>query len=429
MLTELKLENWKSYESASLHIDPLSVLVGTNASGKSNALDALLLLNRVASGVMLTAALKGDGTQAPVRGGVEWAARKPGSIFALGVVCRADELTDYEYRLEGCIADNRCDLHSEQLTRIKYRPGKDGKRKSRAGSIKLLRTDACATNSPTVIARLYNEKQGTPRQLSRAHSVLFQLVGQKLRQEIQDGVTLVTSVLRDIFILDPIPSHMRRFSPLSDKLESDAWNVAGVLAALPPEKQKEIEAVLTKYASQLPERDIRRVYAETVGKFNSDAMLYCEEHWLDQGPPPTVDARGMSDGTLRFLAILTALLTRPKNSLLVIEEVDNGLHPSRARLLLDMLRAVGTQRGVDVLVTTHNPALLDAMGTAMVPFITVANRDPSTGYSVLTLLEDIEQLPKLLAQGPIGRLSSQGLIEQSISTAQTEHAKKVSVDE
>lgn len=424
MITELKLENWKSYETASLHIDPLSVLVGTNASGKSNALDALLLLNRVASGAMLTAALKGDGTQAPVRGGVEWAARQPGSVFALGVVCRADELTDYEYRLEGRITESRCDLNSEQLTRVKYRPGKDGKRKSQAGNIKLLRTDACPENSPTIIARLYNEKQGTPRQLSRAHSVLFQLVGQKLRQEIQDGVAEVIAALRDIFILDPIPSHMRKFSPLSDRLESDAWNVAGVLAALPKEKQKEIEAVLTQYASQLPERDIRRVYAETVGKFNSDAMLYCEEHWLDQAPPPTVDARGMSDGTLRFLAILTALLTRPKASLLVIEEVDNGLHPSRARLLLDMLKVVGTQRGVDVLVTTHNPALLDAMGTDMVPFITVVNRDPSTGYSVLTLLEDIAQLPKLLAQGPIGRLSSQGLIEKSISTAQIISAQK-----
>ncbi len=418
MITELRLENWKSYENASLHIDALSVLVGTNASGKSNALDALLLLNRVASGQMLTSALKGDGTLAPVRGGVEWAARQPGSVFALGVVCRADELTDYEYRLEGVISESRCDLHSEHLTRIKYRPGKNGQRKSQAGNIKLLRTDACAVNSPTIIARLYNEKQGTPRQLSRAHAVLFQLVGQKLRQEIQDGVSEMISALRDIFILDPIPSHMRKFSPLSDRLESDAWNVAGVLAALPKDKQQEIEAVLTKYASQLPERDIQRVYAETVGKFQSDAMLYCEERWLDNGPPPTVDARGMSDGTLRFLAILTALLTRPKSSLLVIEEVDNGLHPSRAQLLLDMLKAVGTQRGVDVLVTTHNPALLDAMGTAMVPFITVANRDPSTGYSVLTLLEDIAQLPKLLAQGPIGRLSSQGLIEKSLATGQ-----------
>ncbi len=418
MITELQLENWKSYERASLHIDPLSVLVGTNASGKSNALDALLLLNRVATGAMLTSALKGDGTQSPVRGGVEWAARQPGSVFALGVVCRADELTDYEYRMEGRITESRCDLHSEQLTRIKYRPGKDGTRKSQAGNIKLLRTDPCAEGSPTIIARLYNEKQGTPRQLSRSHPVLFQLVGQKLRQEIQDGVTAVITALRDIFILDPIPSHMRNFSPLSERLESDASNIAGVLAALPQEKQIEIEKVLTRYASQLPERDIRRVYAETVGKFNSDAMLYCEEHWLDEGPPPTVDARGMSDGTLRFLAILTALLTRPPSSLLVIEEVDNGLHPSRARLLLDMLKAVGSQRGVDVLVTTHNPALLDAMGTEMVPFITVANRDSATGFSVLTLLEDIAQLPKLLAQGPIGRLSSQGLIEQSISSAQ-----------
>lgn len=435
MITELKLENWKSYQSASIHIDPLSVLVGTNASGKSNALDALLLLNRVASGAMLTSALKGDGTQAPLRGGVEWAARQPGSVFALSVVCRADELTDYEYRLEGQITDSRCDVCSEKLTRTKFRAGKNGLRKSEAGHIQLLRTDACADNAPTIIARLYNEKQGTPRQLSRAHSILFQLMGQKLRQEIQDGVQTVISSLREIFILDPIPSHMRGFSPLSEKLESDASNIAGVLAALPREKQKDIEAVLTQYASQLPERDIRRVYAETVGKFNSDAMLYCEEHWLDGGGEgevgeeeeeeqlPTVDARGMSDGTLRFLAILTALLTRPKDSLLVIEEVDNGLHPSRAKLLLDMLNTVGAERGVDVLVTTHNPALLDAMGTQMVPFITVANRDPNTGHSVLTLLEDIGQLPKLLAQGPIGRLSSQGLIEKSIAIEQAAHAQ------
>ncbi|SFB04105.1 AAA family ATPase [Azotobacter beijerinckii] len=425
MITELLLENWKSYEKATLHIDPLSVLIGTNASGKSNALDALLMLNRVASGVMLTSALKGDGVQIPLRGGVEWAARRPGSTFALGVTCRADDLTDYQYRLEGSIRENRCDLYAEQLTRIKYRLGKDGSRKSQAGSIRLFRTDSCTEDSPTIVARLYNEKQGSPRQLSRAHSVLFQLVGQKLRQEIQDGVSTVISALRDIFILDPIPSHMRDYSPLAERLESDARNIAGVLAALPNEKQQEIEAVLTRYARQLPERDIRRVYAETVGKFNSDAMLYCEEHWLDEGETPTVDARGMSDGTLRFLAILTALLTRPKSSLLVIEEVDNGLHPSRARLLLEMLKTVGAQRGVDVLVTTHNPALLDAMGTEMVPFITVANRDPATGHSVLTLLEELDQLPKLLAQGPIGRLSSQGLIEQSLASAQAATAEGV----
>lgn len=414
MITQLQLEHWKSYEHADLQIDPLTVLIGTNASGKSNALDALAFLSRVANGSLLTAALQGDGSLPPLRGGVEWSARRPGSTFTIGVICRADEITDYEYRLECSVSDSRCDVSAEQLTRTKYRPSKDGIRKSVAGAIKIFRTDACNTDSPTIVARLYNEKQGTPRQLGRSHPVLFQLVGQKIRQEIQDAVTEVVGALRDIFILDPIPAHMRSYSPLADRLESDARNIAGVIAALPATRQEEIEAVLTSYASKLPERDIRRIYAEPVGRFQSDAMLYCEEAWIDDEDPPTVDARGMSDGTLRFLAILTALLTRPAGSLLVVEEVDNGLHPSRAKMLLSMLKTVGAERRVDVLATTHNPALLDAMGPTMVPFISVAHRDPQTGTSILTLLEDVRDLPKLLAQGTVGRLSSRGLIEKAL---------------
>jgi len=69
---------------------------------------------------------------------------------------------------------------------------------------------------------------------------------------------------------------------------------------------------------------------------------------------------------------------------------------------------------VDVLVTTHNPALLDAMGAEMVPFITVAHRNPHSGLSQLTLLENMKKLPKLLAQGSIGKLSSNGLIEKAL---------------
>jgi AAA15 family ATPase/GTPase len=68
----------------------------------------------------------------------------------------------------------------------------------------------------------------------------------------------------------------------------------------------------------------------------------------------------MSDGTLRFIAILIALMTRPEKSLLIVEEIDNGLHPSRSGLLIKVLRELGEKRKIDLLVTTHNPALLDA---------------------------------------------------------------------
>ncbi|WP_287278168.1 MULTISPECIES: AAA family ATPase [unclassified Okeania] len=127
-----------------------------------------------------------------------------------------------------------------------------------------------------------------------------------------------------------------------------------------------------------------------------------------------VDARGMSDGTLRFLAILTAMLTQPEKSLIVIEEVDNGLHPSRAGLLLQMLREIGELRQIDVLVTTHNSALLDELTPKFIPFVMVAYRDKQTGESQLIPLEDIEDLPKLMASGTLGKIASKGLIEKSL---------------
>lgn len=71
MLTSLTADNWKSYENAPLDIDALTVLIGANSSGKSNLLDALAFLNRIAHGTMLTAALQGDAVVSPLRGGVE----------------------------------------------------------------------------------------------------------------------------------------------------------------------------------------------------------------------------------------------------------------------------------------------------------------------------------------------------------------------
>lgn len=418
MLTSLILERWKSIESAELNIDTLTVLIGTNASGKSNLLDALAFLNRIASGVMLTTALQGDIVNSPLRGGLEWAAQKPGDTFAIGVKLRINNFEDIEYRIECKVKNNQCEVISEHLVRNKYRIKKHSQeRGAKSSTVKLFFTDSINSEIPTITARIYNTKGGTPRTCSRSSCVLFQLQGQILLNEVQSGIEEMLKSLRNIYILDPIPSHMRGFSALSESLTPDASNIAGILAALPEDRKLKVEQILTRYVSQLPERDVIKVWAEPAGRFNADAMLYCEERYGSLVDSNIVDARGMSDGTLRFLAILTALLTRPQNSLLVVEEIDNGLHPSRSNLLLTMLKEVGEERSVDVMVTTHNPALLDAMGTEMVPFITVAHRDARTGATKLTLLEDVRSLPKLLAQGLVGKIASKGLIDKALQDA------------
>lgn len=414
MITHLHLQDWKSFADSRIYIDPLTILIGTNSSGKSNALDALEFLSRTAKGTTLTSSLQGDGALPALRGGLEWASRDSEGHFTLGVTVTSDETVEYIYEVCCHIRQNKCEILSEALVRKKYRLSKDRERGKEIGQIRLFWTEPATPDDPSIFARLYNEKAGTKRQFGRSNTVLFQLSSQSVRSDIHNGVEQVIKDLRQIFILDPIPSHMRGFSQLSDMIEPDGSNIAGVIAAYKMENDPNIEKKISHYVRKIPDKGVSDVFVEQVGKFQSDAMLYCEESWPTEPPLSVVDARGMSDGTLRFLAILTALFTRPERSLLIIEEVDNGLHPSRAGLLLQVLREVGTERSIDVIVTTHNPALLDALGTKFVPFISIAHRDKQTGYSKFTLLEDLNNLPRLLGEGSLGRLATRGRFEASL---------------
>ena len=49
MLKRVKIQGYKSLADVEVHLQPLTVLFGPNASGKSNFLDALQLLSRIAT--------------------------------------------------------------------------------------------------------------------------------------------------------------------------------------------------------------------------------------------------------------------------------------------------------------------------------------------------------------------------------------------
>jgi predicted ATPase len=417
MLKKLILENWKSFRYAELPIDPLTVLIGTNASGKSNAIEALEFLKRIAQGLNIQDALTGNSDTVSIRGSAEGVVLKPEFKFTLKVILQGEkEYIDYSYEITiETIPALR--ILAESLTQINQ---VDNSRE-KPESVDLFLRKKVRNSSVVELS----DKFDIPSKMRESNFPLLdgnflsavlkfmpsiELFGGKIEED-----DLALKVLENLFVLDPIPSKMRSYSPLSGELLSDASNIAGVIAALPKEKKDYVESNILGYVSQLPEKDIQGLWAETVGQLNSDAMLYCEEAWVLGEPPLIIDARGMSDGTLRFIAIVTALLTRPEGSQLVIEEVDNGLHPSRAELLLKMLKELGAKRKIDILVTTHNPALLNALEPEMIPFVVVAHRDAQTGESKLTPLDDIQRLPKLLASGHIGDLATQGSIEKSLS--------------
>ena len=151
-------------------------------------------------------------------------------------------------------------------------------------------------------------------------------------------------------------------------------------------------------------------------------MVQLTETFGDQSHP--YDASLLSDGTLRVLAIATAMLSAEEGSLVVIEEIDNGVHPSRAKHLLAKIREIAERRKLRVLLSTHNPALLDALPDQAIPDVVYCYRDMQDGSSRLVRLEDIPDYPELIAQGALGYLSTSGVLEKFVKNRPTSEEKK-----
>ena len=396
MIEKLKLTNWKSYSNSTLYIEPLTFIIGFNASGKSNILDALSFLSNISKGISIDEAAR------RIRGGEEWLVRKDASTATLEIKVHDDNTEiDYYYEIEIGRNDSKFEVCREKLVR-----------KTSKSTITLLDTDEKkVAESKLLPLTTYTGKQGRRKigEVFRDRMTLYQISSHNVKSEVKEGVAFVVDKLRNIFVLNPIPSLMRDYSSLQTELKEDASNIAGVIAGLGTEERNALQKRVADFVRKLPERDIVEIWTEKVGRFGKDAMMYCREKWTANSEL-TLDARGMSDGTLRFIAIVTALLTLPENTLLLIEEVDNGLHPSRAKELITALKKIGEERAIDIICTTHNPYLIDALGTDMISYISYVKRNETDGNSDICLLDENENLFNLMASGSIGMSMAKGRI-------------------
>ena len=101
MLSGFDIRNFKSYREATLHLSPLTVLIGANASGKSNLIEALWLLSRMAKGNTLAGIrfeLRDE--QGPVRGKMDSLGYHGSDRFALACTTRRLDWNRYDIEIE-----------------------------------------------------------------------------------------------------------------------------------------------------------------------------------------------------------------------------------------------------------------------------------------------------------------------------------------
>lgn len=408
MIESVRIENFKSYRNATLQLSPLTLLVGANASGKSNALEAIRLLSWLSSGArldMIGRTVQGGDTEfrgkvtdlfldvsQPLNLGVTLHNGSPWRHFTISLALR-DELLRLEqetidsdaqtfplYRVERVADGLSHDLE------VAYNNFAKGGKKPR---IK-------ASDQQAILTQLE-----TPARFDKTH--------RKAQSVIPESVALMRATLGNTQFLDPEPSRMRGYADtLGRMLEPDGSNLSGVLYNLCRD-DKTREHVL-KFIRSLPEQDIVDIgFLETPRK---EVMLTLTETFSETEVDR--DATVLSDGTLRVLAVAAAVLSAPEGALLVIEEIDNGIHPSRAGQVLKNLQETATDKDVSIVISSHNPALLDSLPEQAVPNVVFCYRDPAGGDSKLIRLEELRDYPELIAQGPLGTLMTKGIIEKYV---------------
>ncbi|MEY4510414.1 MAG: hypothetical protein RLZZ450_2536 [Pseudomonadota bacterium] len=411
-LKSLTLTNWKSFGEARNVIEfaPLTLLVGPNASGKSNALDALRFLQGAALDYPLGDVLRGryEGQREiwpAVRGQTVEAARSGHHAFELSTCWQfdANEAMPGARTLEHLLGvDTEADalLNSERISRPSNNYAFDT-------DAPTLRGAAGRQQGGGIKAALRTQGKGNAE--SKTYSALRSLLGQvegggRVRPDAISDVHDVQAALRGIVFLDIQPARMRDYRPEhASVLGTSGENVSPVLHALDESRLGDVIDWLSELcAPVLEEIDFDTTQLREV-------MFFFKE-----GHQHRISARSTSDGTLRFLGLVTALLTAKEGELIVIEEPDVGLHPSRIHLLARLLEQTTSARGVQVIATTHSPTLLAHLSPSSLGHVVAMGRAADTQTTVCMRLRDMEHFDQLRDSKHLDHLVSTGWIERSL---------------
>lgn len=120
MLTQIQIKKFKSYQDQVLHLSPLTLMIGANASGKSNALEAFRFLAWLAQGQKLSVLKhRVDDSEQILRGQVKDLGYLGAQAFSLG--CMTDDSNWNHFEVEISLRDS--DLHIAQETITSPREG------------------------------------------------------------------------------------------------------------------------------------------------------------------------------------------------------------------------------------------------------------------------------------------------------------------
>jgi predicted ATPase len=129
-----------------------------------------------------------------------------------------------------------------------------------------------------------------------------------------------------------------------------------------------------------------------------------------------------SDGTLRFLGLLAALMGPKRPRVLFLDEIDTGIHPARLHLLVQLIEHHTAKGDLQVIATTHSPQLLALLSERSRNDAVLVYRLHGATDAGIKRIVDIPHAREVLQNESLSRLHETGWLENAVEFAHAEPA-------
>jgi predicted ATPase len=379
MIKRIKIKGYKSLSDFEVSLKPLSVLFGPNAAGKSNFLDALLLLSRITTSRRIK-----DAFELPYRGkplesftfgdnGIKGLLEKESATFSFEVDLELSQsVID---NIERQIRERKQTKVDEVITELPRKISEKFLRYSveieiipKSGILRVVNEYLAALNPKGTIKG--NRKPFLEKVQDRLH---LRMEGQAHPTYYECGLdysilsishytphyphleAMREELARWFFFYFEPRERMRAPNPVKEVrhiglMGEELASFLNTLHALDERQFKTVEKALHTIIPTVTGIDVG------VNDFGEVELKVLE------GNTP-IPVRVLSEGTLRILGLLALSGVKEPPALVGFEEPENGIHPRKIKMIADYLKRLSSTGDTQLIITTHSPILLDLIPT------------------------------------------------------------------
>lgn len=401
----IKVTNFKSFKNLEIELDKFNVLIGANASGKSNFVQIFKFLRDIAN--------FGLNNAVSMQGGAEYLRNiniDTADNFSLKVVSdQKGEFTRrtkkfsirvktyetiYEFALKFNKRGSGFKIAEDKLTQkcnfVKLEKQKEKiEEKEITGQGEIILS--CVNGKVKIILHKPEEVPITENDIYPAFLWEKRLPANTLL--LETPLFFISSLgMEEIFsgisIYDFDPKLPKKTTPITGKaeLEEDGNNLSIILKNITEnkEKKRKLFNLVKDLLPFISDLHVEKVAAKSLFFKLQETYFKNENQYL---PAPLI-----SDGTINITALIVALYFE-KKPLIIIEEPERNIHPYLISKVVDMMKDVSQKK--QIIVTTHNPEIVKYAGLGNLDNLLLVSRD-NEGFSTISRPVDKEEIKTFL---------------------------------